>query len=398
MKYDFDAVIDRSGSGAIKWERNYKFQSIEPGRKINPFWIADMDFPCAQPIVEALKHRAAHPVYGYTYFDQGEFFKSVSEWYSRRYGWSVKTKDIFYAPGVVFAIGSLINAFSNLGDGIVIQTPVYYPFKKLIKANGRRVVESSLVKDVKNSGRYVMDYADLELKVSAPDVSMMILCSPHNPVGRVWSERELSRVSDICENNNVLLISDEIHGDLVRDGIRFIPAAIAGNPENLITCSAPSKSFNIPGLMVSTVIIQNDKYRKGWEMEAYNKTGLSLPNPMGAVAMKAAYEGGEEWLEQVNEYIDGNLFWMKKYVDENLVGVGYDVPEGTYLAWMDFNNTAFADDRKLADRLETEYGILVDPGYIFGKQGKGFIRINVACPRSRLADLFEKIEMLLITA
>lgn len=239
-----------------------------------------------------------------------------------------------------------------------------------------------------------MDFPELEKLASSPDVKLMILCSPQNPVGRVWTEDELKKVSDICMRNEVIVLSDEIHADLIRQDMQFIPAAVAGNPQNTITFNAPSKSFNIPGLMASTVIFGNEDLKSAWKKEAYSKNGMSLPNPFGLTAGAAAYEKGEDWLNQVNAYIDENLKFIKRYIDSNIPSIKFDIPEGTYLAWLDFNGTQYSDDEALADLLYKKFGILVDPGNIFGESGKGFIRINAACPRSRLSDAFIEIKSL----
>ncbi len=392
MIYDFDAVLDRQRTGSLKWDRNHRFDIITDRDDVNSLWVADMDFPCSQTIVNAIKKRAEHPTYGYTYFDGSKFFESIAEWNSKYYSRNVKVEDILYAPGVVYAVASAITAFSNTGDGIIIQTPVYYPFKKMIENNGRKVVENPLNK-VGNS--YVMNFDRLAESASRPDVKLMIICSPHNPVGRVWTEAELKRVGDICYENGVLLLSDEIHSDMIWGKNQFISAAVAGHPKNTITFNAPSKTFNIPGLMISWVIIENVSLKDKWKDEAYGKTGMSLPNPFGLVAAKAAYNESEDWLFQVKNYIEGNLIFMKRYIDENMPSVGYEVPEGTYLTWLDFNNAGFMNDNMFSELLDEKLGILVDPGNIFGEQGRGFIRINAACPRHRIEEALQKISAIL---
>jgi cystathionine beta-lyase len=388
MKYDFDKIIDRSGTGSLKWDRNHRFEHVGGRDGINSLWVADMDFPCAKPIVDAMAERAMHPIYGYTYFDGSGFFELVARWNERRYGWKTEVSDILYAPGVVYAIACAINAFSKPGQGVVIQTPVYYPFRRIIEKNGRVIKENPLKN---NGGKYLMDYEGLREIVSHPDTTLMILCSPHNPVGRVWSREELKAVCDICRENKVLVLSDEIHADLIRKESAFTPAAVAGDPKNTLTFNAPSKSFNVPGLMASTVVIENQDLKSAWKNEAYSRNGMSLPNPMGLAAASAAYKSGEDWLAQVNEYIDENLRDMKSFIDEHMPSVGYEVPEGTYLAWLDFRDSGYPDDSELSDVLFRDFGILVDPGSIFGEQGKGYIRINAACPRSRLIDALEKM-------
>ncbi|MCK5757583.1 MAG: pyridoxal phosphate-dependent aminotransferase [Clostridiales bacterium] len=392
MVYNFDKEIDRRGTGSMKWDRNHKFENITDRDDINSLWVADMDFPCSDAIVKAMLKRAEHPAYGYTYFDESEFFESVMNWNCRYYSRKVDIKNIFYAPGVVYAIAAAINAFSDVGDGVIIQSPVYYPFKMMIENNGRKVADNPLIN---KNNFYLMDFDALEKTASENDVKLMILCSPHNPVGRVWTKSELKQVSDICAKNNVLLLCDEIHSDMIWGNNKFISASSTGNSDNIITFNAPSKTFNIPGLMVSWVIIENNSLKERWKDEAYGKTGMNLPNPFGLVAARAAYNESDDWLIQVKKYIEGNLLYMKKYIDENMPLISYEVPEGTYLAWLDFNNTIYNDDNMFSDLLGEKLGILVDPGNIFGEQGKGFIRINAACPRHRLTEALRKISLIL---
>lgn len=392
MKYDFDEIIDRRGTYSLKWDKDHNGEKAGPYERLNSLWVADMDFPCPAPVMNALMKRAGHPVYGYTYYDNDELSGIASGWYENRYGWDVKKEDILFSPGVVASINYAINALTKPGEGVIIQPPVYYPFRRIVEKNGRRLVFNPL-KTVE--GVHRQDFGDLESKASEPGNTMMILCSPHNPGGRVWTRDELSRISDICKNNGVILVSDEIHADLVRKDSIFTPAAKAGHPENTITCTAPSKTFNIPGLMISSAIIENDGFKEKWKIEAYAKAGLSMPNPFGAEAFKAAYLEGGDWLEQVNSYIDANLEWLKVYVSEELPGVVYRVPEGTYLAWLDISGAGWDNDAEFSDILAEKTGVLVDPGHIFGPGGGGHIRLNVACPRSRLEDALEKIKSVL---
>ncbi len=392
MKYDFDRVIDRKSTYSLKWDKDHNGNGTGKYDNLNSMWVADMDFPCPEPVVDAIVKRAGHPVYGYTYYDADTLSAAAAKWYGDRYGWEVDKEHILFSPGVVASINYSINAFTAPGDGIIIQPPVYYPFSRIITKNGRRLVYNPLKME---NGVHKQDFEDLEKKASDPGVGMMLLCSPHNPGGRVWTRDELSRISEICKKNDVVLVTDEIHSDLIRNGMKFTPAAAAGHAENTITCTAPSKTFNIPGLMISSAIIENDEFREKWKTEAYAKAGLSMPNPFGAAAFKAAYEKGGEWLEQVNGYIDSNLRWISQYISENLPNVGYEVPEGTYLAWLDIKGAGWEDDGGFADMLASRTGVLVDPGHIFGPGGSGFIRINAACPRSRLIDAMEKIKSVL---
>lgn len=389
MKYNFDKITNRNQTDSLKWEVNYKLKPVRSDDGILSMWVADMDFPCAEPIVEALKKRAAHPIYGYTMYKEDILSGSLKQWLWEKHEWNVKKEDIFYAPGVVAAINYLINGLTEKDDGIIIQQPVYYPFKKIIQNNGRRVINNPLVE---NDGYYEMNFADLEMKASEKRTTMMILCSPHNPVGRVWSKEELIRTSEICRRHGVLIVSDEIHGDLVRNGVKFIPVSKVGDSDNIITCTAPSKSFNLPGLMMSSTIIHNEKYKNIWKKEAYGKSGLSLPNSFAVEAFKAAYLSGEEWLKQVTAYIEENLIWLKKFIEKHMPQVGYRIPDGTYLAWLDFGRYYSGNDMRLAGVLEKEVGVLVDPGSIFGREGRGYLRINVACPRQNLEEAMNRIK------
>lgn len=375
----------------MKWNRNFRGESIVDRTDINSLWVADMDFPCAKPIVDALKKRAEHPAYGYTGFEGSDYYTSIAAWNLTKYSRTVKESDILYSPGVVFSIACAVRAFTKPGEGVIIQTPVYYPFKRTIEDNNRRVVENPLIN---KGGRYVMDFENLSIAAADESVKMIILCSPHNPVGRVWDESELKKLNDICCQNDVIVVADEIHGDIHRAGIVFSPASKAGHSDNVVTVNAPSKTFNIPGLMSSWVIIENDSLKADWKHEAYGGSGMSIPNPFGLLASVAAYSEGQDWLNQVSEYIDCNIAWIKNFIDNNIPSVGFEVPEGTYLVWLDFNNTLYGNDMKLMDMLDKKMGIIVDPGSIFGFPGKGFIRINAACPRARLEDAFKKIKTL----
>ncbi|MBN1622780.1 MAG: pyridoxal phosphate-dependent aminotransferase [Clostridia bacterium] len=392
MKYDFDQMPDRSGTASLKWDRNFRMGPVRYKGKVNSMWVADMDFPCAQPIVSAIEKRAAHPVYGYSFYDKKKVPGAICKWLRDRYNWELAYNDVFYAPGVVTSIGVLIREFTEIGDGIIIQTPVYYPFKKAIEAAGRRVIENPLLNI---EGIYKMDFDDLVKKASDPDTKMMILCSPHNPVGRVWSSEELSKLSGICRNNGVLLLTDEIHMDLTRSHITFVPAATAGDRMNTITLTAPSKTFNIPGLSISATIIENPEFKERWQNMAYKSMGLGLSNPFGAEAFIAAYEQGSEWLSQVSKYIDENFIRLKGSLNEEIPEIGFRVPEGTYLAWLDLNKAGISDDIEFAEKLERMEGLLVDPGSIFGDEGRGFIRLNAACSTKRVLDAVHSIKHVL---
>ncbi|MFO7637640.1 MAG: PatB family C-S lyase [Clostridia bacterium] len=376
MKYDFDIPVDRTLTQSVKWSK----------QGILPLWVADMDFPCPDPLVEALSSRAQTRIFGYTHLGE-EYPGILRAWNMDRYGWAVREEDIFYSPGVMASIACLVRCLTGEGAGIIIQPPVYPYFKRIIEANGRKTVENALVA---SKGQYHMDFADLEEKAREKGTAMMILCSPHNPVGRVWDREELVRVANICRDNHVILVSDEIHADIIRRDRTFIPVDKACPWEGIITCTAPSKTFNMPGLMFSNVVIRDAGYKGAWKMEAYGKSGLSMPNPFGYSAAVAAYTLCGDWLEQVNAYIDRNLLFMRDNIREAGCPVTYRIPEGTYLAWMDFNGYGLADE-ELEDRIHGKAGVRLNKGTEFHEGATGFFRLNAACPRIILEEALSRI-------
>lgn len=385
MTYDFDEIIDRQNTFTLKHEGMPKGVPADS----LPLWVADMDFPCAAPILEALHQRVDRQIFGYTLYEQGEIKAVVKDWFAKRYHWEVDCEDIFFSPGVVPAIAFLTNMLTNEGDGILIQRPVYYPFAGKIEANRRKVVSSALKY---TNGRYEMDYDDLDKKLAVPSTKGMILCSPHNPVGRVWTEEELLQVVALCKKHGKWIISDEIHADLLRKGVRHTPIAkLAGDyKDQIITCTAPSKTFNLAGMQLSNIVIHNPEYKALWNSIVADKFSLGLPNPMSVTAMMAAYTHGEEWLEQVNTYIDENIRFCTRFFEEKMPKARVVYPEGTYLLWVDFS--AYFDDYKaLEDLMLHKAKVALDEGYIFGDEGRLFERINVATPRSILEDCLTRI-------
>lgn len=389
MKYDFDKIIGRKGSFSVKWDMPpapYPKDSL-------PLWVADMDFQCAKPIVDALHKRVDELIYGYTYYDSAELKNTVTGWYKKRYEWDVPAEDIFFSPGVVPAVALLINILSEEGDGIVIQRPVYYPFTFKIEHNNRKVVNNPLIyKD----GKYTMDYEDLERKLSAPENKGLVLCSPHNPVGRLWTEEELKKVIDIAKKYNKWIISDEIHADLIRKGLKFIPLSkIAGDyKDQIITCTAPSKTFNLAGFHMSNLVIHSEKYKKAYLDILNNKLSVGGVNPLGVSAMIAAYTEGEEWLDQVIDYIDANVDYCMDFFKKELPKSVPIYIEATYLFWVDLS--AYCKDPKALEEKMVKAKVALDEGYIFGEEGIGFERINVACPRSILADCLNRMKDVLL--
>jgi cystathionine beta-lyase len=397
MRYDFDREIDRRGTCATKWEfiqREDTALELErtdrffgEGRTL-PMWVADMDFPCPQPVIEALVTRATHGIYGYSSPSEA-YIQSVIQWMKRRQGWEIAPESICIAPGVVPALCMLVQAFTHPGEGVLIQPPVYYPFAAAIERNGAHVVRNPLILE---GGQYRMDFEDLERKAADPQVKMAILCSPHNPVGRVWEAEELRRFAEICRANDVLIISDEIHGDLIYPGRTFTPFAALGKAlaEQAVICTAPSKTFNLAGLHMSNIIVPDPRLRQRFQ-QALLKNGLTGVNPFGLAACTAAYDEGEDWLEQVLEYLDGNLTALRQHLRHHVPQITLIEPQGTYLAWLDCRQLGLS--RPALHRLMLERArVYLDEGHIFGEDGEGFERMNIACPRPVLREALDRIQ------
>ena len=383
-KYDFDIVHDRRNTDCIKWD----FGMQRKGRDdLLPLWVADMDFKLPDEVLKDITDRVQHGIFGYT--DPGDKYRNiVRDWYSRRHGISFDGKDIVVTPGVVYAIALAIRAFTSPGDAVIIQQPVYYPFSGTIKANDRKVVNNQLIlKD----GHYEIDFDDFEKKIVDNDVKMFLLCSPHNPVGRVWTKEELTRLAEICQKHDVYVFADEIHSDFVYPGHRHtsflsLPKEYT---EKLILGTSSSKTFNMAGLQVSNIIIPNEEVRKAFEREN-GATGYSQPNALGMVATMSVYEKGEEWLDELIEYLQGNISYVREFLKEKLPKVKLIEPEGTYLIWLDF--TEVTDDHKeLEDIIVNRSKLWLDPGIIFGSETALFERINIACPRVILKQAMEQL-------
>jgi len=348
-----------------------------------PFWIADMDFSCPPAMLAAIKDRADRLIMGYSMAD-GEYHEAICNWMERRFSWNINSEDIFISSGVVPAIKDLILTLTNQGDGVIIQRPVYYPFSAIINLTRRTLVNNALVN---SDGRYSIDFQDLEQKAKDPVNTMMLLCSPHNPVGRVWTDEELQRIGNICLENGVILVSDEIHFDLLRTGANHTPVArLFPGQNSIITCTAPTKTFNAAGLQISNIIIKNKAFQKKWKQHL----GPELPSPLALAATKAAYNEGEEWLEQLLVYLDDNLAFMDRYLKNKLPEVQFVIPQGTYLAWLDFSTYGY-NDRELGRILIKEANVLLEGGTMFGPEGSGFQRINIACPKTVLEQGLKRI-------
>ena len=397
MEYDFDAEISRRGTSSVKWEFFWKNENLsywertDPSlgdERVLPMWVADMDFPCPQPVVDALVERARQAIYGYTAKTE-TYYEAVVNWMERRQRWTIEPEWICTTPGVVPALNLLVRTFVAAGEKVLIQPPVYHPFFHAIQNNGAGLVPNPLVYE---NGGYRIDYTDLERKARDPDLKMVILCSPHNPVGRVWTKDELARFGEICLENNLLVVADEIHGDLIYRGHTFTPFASISQDfaQNMVVCTAPSKTFNLAGLHTSNIIIPNDELRSRFQ-KTLRSTGLGWVGVFGVVALEAAYNHGEEWLEQVMDYIEGNLRYMEEYVAQHIPQITLVQPQGTYLVWLDCRRLGL-DKLELKRLMFDEARVFLDEGFVFGPEGEGFERINIACPRSILAEALGRIK------
>lgn len=376
---NFDNVTERRGTYCLKYDFAKERGLPED---VLPFWVADMDFPAPKPVIDELVKRSQHGIFGYTDIKE-DYAETLSDWFKKRHGWQITPKSLVITPGVVFAICAAIRAFTEKGDAVLINPPVYYPFSASVKQNGRNLVESPLVL---NNGKYEFDFEDFEEKIVKHKVKLFILCSPHNPVGRVWRREELFKIADVCLKHKVLVIADEIHADFVRPKFSHtVFASLSSQISDItITCTAPSKTFNFAGLQVSNIFIDNKDIRKKFQAEIL-ASGYSQPNALGMFATKAAYEHGEEWLTELLAYLEGNLDFVKKFFESKLPKVKLIEPEGTYLLWLDLRMYGLSD-RELDNRIINKGKLWLDPGHIFGAGGSGFQRINMACPKSILEE------------
>ena len=382
--YDFDKIIDRHGTNCLKFD--FAKERGKNGDELS-LWVADMDFEVAKPITDALQAQVNHGIYGYTEV-KSDYFDIVKNWFKDNFDWEIKKGSLVKTPGVVYAIAMAVKAFTKEGEAVIIQQPVYYPFSEMIIANNRKLVNSPLVlKD----GRYEIDFEDFEKKIVENNVKLFILCSPHNPVGRVWSVEELKRIGDICIKHDVVIFSDEIHADFVYEPNKHHVFASLGESyaANSVIATAPSKSFNIAGLQVSNIFIENKKLRDAFRNEIV-KSGYSQLNTMGLAAARAAYESGKEWLDEVRAYIKDNLIFFRDYLKENIGELSLIEPEGTYLVWVDFRKLGLSEKQR-EDLIVNKAKLWIDSGAMFGVDGEGFERFNIACPRSYLKKALDSL-------
>ncbi len=371
--FNFDALIERRHTNSLKYdfatERGYPIDVL-------PFWVADMDFRAPKAVCDAVRQRADHGIFGYS-SPKDDYYKALKQWFCVRRGWWPGKESIVITPGVVFALCMAVRAFTLPGDAVLVTEPVYYPFFSAVRNNGRKIVTSTLHLI---DGTYRMDFTDIEKKIIEQNVKLLLFCSPHNPVGRVWQHEELKRLSEICIAHDVIVVADEIHADFVRPGKKHTPFALLSKEAaaRTITCTAPSKTFNIAGLQLSNIFIQDENLRRKFQQEVCN-TGYGEPNLFGILAAQAAYKEGGAWLDALLCYLEQNIKNTKDFLASHLAKVRLIEPEGTYLLWLDFRDYGI-NAKDLDQKIISQARLWLDDGAIFGASGAGFQRLNIACP------------------
>ena len=379
MRYDFDELINRRGTNSYKWDSAAKADVL-------PLWVADMDFRTAPVITEALSRRVSHGIFGYTRVPEA-YYQAVTTWFSRRHGWHMRKEWMIYTSGVVPAISAIIKALARPGDKVLVQTPVYNCFFSSIRNNACEAACSPLLR---TGDTYQMDFDDLERKAADPKVKIMLLCNPHNPAGRVWTREELTRMGEICLRHDVTVVADEIHCELVFPPYAYTPFASVSEEfqRRSVTCISPSKAFNIAGLQIANIVAEDDDMRQRID-RAININEVCDVNPFGVEATIAAYNEGEEWLTQLIDYLQGNYDYMRDFCAEHLPRFPLAKLEGTYLVWMDCSALRLPSET-LEQALIEEAGLWLNAGAMYHSPQEGFMRWNIACPRTRLAEALER--------
>ena len=378
MQYDFDEYVERRNTGSAKWDCWVDF---DKPADVLPFWVADMDFRTARPVIDAIKERAEHGIFGYGKTLPG-YREAVIRWYKTYFGWEPEKAWMVYSPGIVFALGVAIRAYTKPGDAVLIQRPVYYPFSNMIRENDRRILNNPLIYE---NGTYRMDFADFERKIVENDVKLFILCSPHNPIGRVWTRDELLTIGDICVKHGVTVVADEIHSDFVYPGHKHTMFSSL-KPEFAdiaVTCTAPSKTFNLAGLQLSHIWIANEERRNAFKT-VLSADGYDEPSVLGMAAAFAAYKDGREWFDQLLVYLRANADFAIDYLAKNCPAISVVPLEGTYLMWLDCSKLPY-DTEERQKRIAAAK-LWFDPGAMFGPEGDKFERINLACPQKTLEE------------
>ena len=385
---DFDRIIDRKNTRCLKYDFAKKRGLPED---VLPLWVADMDFETSSYIEDALTERVKEGIFGYSEVET-PYFEIVKNWMVKHHNWEPQENWLIKTPGVVFALAMAVRAYTEPGDRVLLQQPVYYPFSEVITDNEREVVSNDLV--LTTDGTYEIDFADFEQKIIENKIKLFLLCSPHNPVGRVWTKEELEKLGDICVKHGVTVVSDEIHNDFVWKGEHTVFAGIKKEFADIsITCTAPSKTFNLASMLISNIFIPDQKKRRKFRKEV-DRAGISQLSVLGLVATEAAYKQGEEWYQAMLAYVKANIAFAKEYVEKNLPGVRMIDTQGTYLIWLDFRQTGLSVEQ-LDHKIVYEAKLWLDSGKIFGKVGEGFERINVACPRAVLQEALDRIRGIL---
>ena len=386
--YNFDKITNRKGTNCLK----YDF-AVERGKPADvlPLWVADMDFPVSEEITKSLHAAVEHGIYGYTQ-PKDAYYNAVMNWMERNHNWKTEREWIVKTPGVVFALAMAVKAFTKVGDSILVQQPVYYPFSEVIRDNDRVIVSNDLI--LGDDNRYHIDLADFEKQIVEHDVKLFLLCNPHNPSGRAFTKEELTAMGDICVKHGVTVVSDEIHNDFVFRGEHTVFASIKKEFEDIcVVCTSPSKTFNLASMMISNIFVPNKELRQKFQHQV-DAAGISQLGVLGLVAAQTAYEKGDEWYENMLAYVWENIAYVKKYVKDNMPGVNVIDGEGTYLLWLDFRATGIDAD-ELDRRIIYDAKLWLDSGKIFGKTGTGFQRINVAVPRKTIEECMKRIEGIL---
>lgn len=385
---NFDEIIDRKNSRCLKYDFAVKRGLPED---VLPLWVADMDFRTSSYVEDALVKRAGEAIFGYSEVGT-EYFEIVAGWMEKHHGWMPRENWLVKTPGVVFALAMAVKAYTNEGDSVLIQQPVYYPFSEVIADNNRKAVSSDLYLGEDN--RYHIDFEDFEKKIREHRVKLFLLCSPHNPAGRVWTREELLRIGEICLKYGVIVVSDEIHHDFVFSGEHFVFASLKKEFEDIsVICTSPSKTFNLASMLISNIFIPNGELRRRFQKQV-DAAGISQLSILGLVAAEAAYRDGGEWYQALTAYIRDNLAFVRDYVKRELKPVKMVDTEGTYLVWLDFRDTGL-EAEELDRKIIYEAGLWLDSGKIFGGAGRGFQRINAACPRATLQEALSRVKRIL---
>lgn len=384
MKYDFDSIVERRGTGSLKWDYTKDYFGEED---VLSMWVADMDFLAPPEVTDILRKRVEHGVFGYT-GKSNLYYESITKWVKKRHDWEIEKEWIKNAPGVVPTLALAVLAFTKPGDRVLVQTPVYFPFYTVIKENEREIIKNPLKLE---GSRYEINFEDLETKLKE-NVKLMILCNPHNPVGRVYTKEELIKIGELCKRYNVIIVSDEIHSDIIYKGHKHIPIASISDylSKNTITCMAPSKTFNVAGLSASYVIIPDKDKRERYTKFA-NAMGIDNSNLFGTVALESCYTYGENWLNELLNYLEGNIDFLMNFIEKRIPKIRAIRSEGTYLMWLDCRGIGL-DCEALNNLMLKKARVAMNNGITFGKEGECFLRINIGCPRGMLKEGLERIE------